>query len=442
MALLLPSRLTPASPTSRVSTVGSDAVHTQRDRAVDLTRVVLLGVVVLLHALMAGVARDESGAPLLVNAMEGWSGFAPLTWVVQVMPLFFVLGGFSGRTQWRKMSIGGATAGTFIAARMRRLLVPASLAMGAIATFLCALVIAGVPDEIIATAGFRIGQPFWFLAVYVGVTSLVPVMSRVHDRNRALTFGVLALGVVAVDAARVLTGVDALGLLNMAFVWLLLQQLGFALADGSFDRLTSGHRTVIAGGAVLVMLALVTNNLAPADLIAALNPPMGILVVLGIAQLMVFLRVRPALRRLAGRPAISRTVDAIGARSLTIYAWHMLVTIGLAGLLIALPVRLPSLLSAEWWLTRPLWSAVIAVLVAIIVVLAGKPEARRDSATVPVSCGRAVISAVIGGASIVVVLVCGAAPLAWALALIGVMCASALVCTRRTRIPQPTLSNL
>ncbi len=57
---------------------------------------------------------------------------------------------------------------------------------------------------------------------------------------------VLLAAVVAVDVTRLSTGVDAIGFLNLLLVWLLVQQLGFHLADGGVDgaraRRARGHR--------------------------------------------------------------------------------------------------------------------------------------------------------------------------------------------------------
>src|SRR3954464_11115553 len=74
----------------------------QRDSTVDVARAWCLTVVVSLHALMVGVSVSAHG-PVLANAMGSWPGFARVSWVVQIMPLFVVLGGFSSYTQWTRM---------------------------------------------------------------------------------------------------------------------------------------------------------------------------------------------------------------------------------------------------------------------------------------------------------------------------------------------------
>ena len=405
-----------------------------RDTAVDAVRALLLGVVVLLHALMAGVSVDADGSPILRNAMEGWDGFAPLTWILQIMPLFFVLGGFASYTQWTRQRAKGATAGDYVAGRVRRLLIPAVGAIIAAAVLLAALVVAGVPADVVATAGFRIGQPFWFLGVYLGCSALVPVMVRLHERHRVLTFAALAAGVVAVDIVRGATGVIAIGLLNMAFVWLLLQQLGFAVADGSLDRLRRGALLAVTGVAAGAAAVLIRTGAAPADLIAALNPPMAILVVVGVAQTAVFLALRPRLRAAVAGSRTAAVVSWVNGRAMTIYSWHMLVVIALAGILLLAHVGLPAPLTAAWWASRPLWFAAVLVAVALVVAVTGRREAARESAAARVGRMRATGATLTGVAGVVTILVGGSSPSAWVVGAVLVLGALRLAGGRAGRL--------
>src|SRR5690606_28859796 len=212
-AVTAPARTAPAAAPAR----------TARDSSIDLARAWCLVIVVGLHALMVGVSVS-AGAAQLETAMDGWSGFAAPSWLAQVMPLFFVLGGFSSATQWTRLRTRGVSGHAYVAMRMRRLLPPALGAMGVTALALLALALSGVPGEIVAIAGFRMGQVLWFLGVYLLCTALVPLMVRLHRSAPWATVAVLAALVVGVDAARLATEVQAIGFANLLFVWLLLQQ--------------------------------------------------------------------------------------------------------------------------------------------------------------------------------------------------------------------------
>jgi hypothetical protein len=188
-----------------------------RDPSVDAIRIVLLVAVFLLHAMMCGISV-EAGGPVLENALEGQEWFGPVSWVVQIMPLFFIAGGFSSFHHWRSMRARGATPSEYVRSRLERLVRPAVALVAVVGASLLALAAAGLPADLVATAGFRIGQPLWFLGVYIAISALVPVMLRAHERARILTPLALLAGVVAVDVVRLATGVEAIGYLNLLLV--------------------------------------------------------------------------------------------------------------------------------------------------------------------------------------------------------------------------------
>ncbi len=361
-----------------------------RDSSVDAIRVVLLVVVFLQHAVMVGVSVGTSG-PVVQNALAAQEWVAPVSWVIQIMPLFFIVGGFSSFRHWRSMQARGGTAVDYVRARLERLVRPSIVLVAVIGVSLVALSLSGVPPEIVAAAGFWTGQPLWFLGVYLGTSALVPLMVRAHDRARVLTpIGLLA-GVVAVDVIRLATGVQAVGFLNLVLVWLLVQQLGFHLADGAVDASSRFALWGIAVGSLALLAVLTVVGPYPVDMLVNLNPPSVCLVVLGVAQVALFQLARPRIRAWASRPVPARVISAIGERAMTVYLWHMPVLIGLAGLSLILSLRLgvnlPLPLSSEWWLTRPLWLLGAAVVVALVTLTVGplravaSPRAPRQSSS-------------------------------------------------------------
>jgi peptidoglycan/LPS O-acetylase OafA/YrhL len=386
---------------------------TRRDAAVDLGRAGALVAVVLLHALMVGVSTGPAG-PVLVNAMEAWPGFAALSWLVQVMPLFFLLGGFSSFTQWTRMRDRGAGYGDYLATRLRRLFVPGVAAFAATAVLLSAVNLSGAPADIVAVAGFRIGQPLWFLGVYVLCTVAVPPMVALHVRAPVVGLAAPAALAVAVDVVRGATGVPALGYANLVFVWLAVQQLGFWFASGRFDRLSRGRLMLVAVSAACVLAVVCSTGAWSFDMLANLNPPTPALMVLAVVQLAGFLLLAPALRRVAARPVARVSVDWISARAMTVYLWHMPAVIALAGALLLSGVPLPVPLSADWWLSRPLWFASVLAVVGIVVVAAGRFEGSTHAAgDRPLGLVRTLVAAVAGAGGVVLALLGGSALAAW-----------------------------
>lgn len=356
---------------------GRDPRASQRDAAIDAARAACLVVVFALHAMMVGVSVG-AGGPVLENALEHWGGFAAATWFVQIMPLFFVIGGYSAWSQWRRMQERGADAAAYVRGRLARLVRPAIALVAVVGLALAALTLAGLPAEVVATAGFRIGQPLWFLAVYLACTSLVPLMARAHARHPFATVGALLAVVVVVDGVRMTTGVDAIGFANLLAVWLLVQQGGFFLADGTVERMPRAARLIVALAALGVLAALTLAGPYSPDLLMNLNPPTVCLVVLGVAQLMLFSLVRPALRRWAARPRPARTIARFGEWGMTLYLWHMPAFVLLAGVLLWLHglvgLALPVPLTPEWWATRPVWLVAAAGATALLVLVFARWE--------------------------------------------------------------------
>lgn len=431
--------------TARASTgrqaTGRSRSGVARDPGIDAVRVALLVVVFALHAMMFGVEVGPDG-PVLRNALEHQAWFGPVSWVVQIMPLFFIAGGFSSLQHWRSMRSRGSTAGDYVRARLERLVRPTIALVAVVATVLAALSLAGLPAELVATAGYRIGQPLWFLAVYIATSALVPLMVRAHERARVLTPLALLAGVVAVDVLRLATGVEAIGLVNLLLVWLLVQQLGFHLADGAFDRMGRGTLTALAGGSLGLLAALTVVGPYPVDMLVNLNPPTVCLVVLGVAQLAVFQLARPRIRAWVERSDAAGVVSAVGERAMTAYLWHMPVLIALAGALLVanatLGLPLPQPLSVEWWATRPAWLAAGAGLVVPAVLVLARFEHGRGTGhaagTTPRPAGwSTAIDVVCGVAGVAVVLVTGFGPLQAVLSL-GLLGLAVLGTARTTTV--------
>lgn len=110
------------------------------------------------------------------------------------------------------------------------------------------------------------------------------------------------------------------------------------------------------------------------------------MLLLGMAQGgLILLAEKPLARWLENRRVWFAAV-AVNARIMTLYLWHLTAMVLLIGaLLLASGVGLgvePG--SAAWWLTRPLWIGVLAVVVTGFVALLGRFEnPRRDTRPAP-----------------------------------------------------------
>ena len=84
---------------------------TQRDLVVDLVRTACVVLVVVVHITMVGVAVGPDGIAVTSPLQEApW--YVAATWIGQVMPLFFVVGGFASAVGWRGAVRRAAASGT------------------------------------------------------------------------------------------------------------------------------------------------------------------------------------------------------------------------------------------------------------------------------------------------------------------------------------------
>ena len=139
-----------------------------RDRAVDVARLAALVVVMFGHCALL-LATIDTGGLRIGNLLGELPAIAPITWVVQVMPLFFLAGGAAGAYGWR----AGTPWGTWLFTRAQRLCRPVFWYLAAWTVgILVARMILGA--ESAAALGRECVALLWFLGVYLVVLGFVP----------------------------------------------------------------------------------------------------------------------------------------------------------------------------------------------------------------------------------------------------------------------------
>lgn len=341
-----------------------------RDLSIDFVRAICLPVVVLLHALQMGIEGDPLRA---FNALAEWRPLAWLTWIGMIMPTFFIAGGFAGITTWRRLRHRGETAGEYIRVRALRLARPVLLAMLGVLATLGVLALCGADPEFLRTFAFRLAEPLWFIAVYAICTSFVPLMAWFHRRAAWATYLTLAALVVAVDLAGRHLGLP-LGALNWLFLWLFVQQLGFGVRDQWYSRRPWWLLLLLAATAYgLMFFAVFVMGYEP-DMIANLNPPTVLLLLLGLAQVYLFTLLQPAIRALMRIRPVLMVIGALGIFGMVIYLWHTVAMAVVVGAQLALGLPFPSVLTPEWWITRVPWVIAIVAVIAVFCVIVPRLE--------------------------------------------------------------------
>lgn len=345
----------------------AEATPASRNRVVDLVRVVSILVVVFGHWLMAAITyADGEIVPGHLLELTTWTH--PLTWVFQVMPLFFFVGGYSNALSWRSARSRGERYGSWLRARLRRLALPVVplLVVWSVGGWIGLRL--GLDWEILQLASRVALVPTWFLAAYVVIVTLAPPALALWERFGwwSITAGIVAAGVA--DLLSIAGDVVPAGFLNYVFVWATVHQLGYAWVDGRVAGVARRVGLLVTG--LVVTLALVQFGPYPVAMVGLDTaqvtnsyPPRVTLAFLGMFQAGLVLVFEPVLARMMSGIRAWSGVVVVSARIMTLYLWHltaMVVVIGLALLVDGWGFGIEPL-SGTWWLTRPIWFLVLIV---------------------------------------------------------------------------------
>jgi fucose 4-O-acetylase-like acetyltransferase len=355
-----PSRLAAATPPDR-------------DRFVDLLRVASIAVVVLGHWTMAAIVRRD-GAIRADNALAYAHWFQPATWLLQVMPVFFVVLGY---TNARALSRPGASAARLCAARLDRLALPVSAFAAAWLIAAAALLAGGVQEPTAHDLARVAGQPLWFLAVYLLLVLVAPAQFALRRRRPWAVVVALPPVAVVLDVLRLTDLAPAAAILNYLAVFMVAQEIGFHYADGRLQRLPRSALLGAAGGSLAALTLLTTLGPYPVSMVGVpgesmsnMSPPTVCLLLVTVLQMSLLLLARPRLERLLQRPAVWRTTVAGNTVVLSVFLWHLTAFGVVAAAAAGIGAPLPRPASAAWWLAKPAWllaaGAVLALLVAAV----------------------------------------------------------------------------
>lgn len=355
------------------------ATRADRDRYVDLLRLSSICVVVLGHWLMAVVMWDEDGFSA-TNALDEIGGLWVLTWVLQVMPLFFFVGGFSNLRSWDSTRRKGLGYATFLSSRVTRLIAPVLVFVIVWIPVAVVLEVRRATEVVAATE--LLAKPLWFLAVYVLAVALAPVMIALHRRHRWMVPIVLVVGAAVVDVLRISFDAHPLvGYLNFAFVWLFAHQLGFFYADGTLTRMKP--RTLLFAGiaGLVAMAGLVATGIYSPSMVGMAtakisnnSPPSVCLVALTVWLVGLSMSLRPAGRRLLERSTVWRAVVVGNSAIMTIFLWHLTALFICAAVLLPAGFPQPEPGTAMWWALRPVWVVAELVVLTGLVAIFGRFE--------------------------------------------------------------------
>ena len=348
-----------------------DETEQAQAHSMSLLRILSLTGIVLGESLLAFVMRDDSE--------PAWAW--PFTWLLQLVPLFFLAGGHSNLLAWR--AVEGHYV-TYLASRVGWLIRPA---LGFVIAWLViplSLELLRAPESAVAAFSRLIVQPLWLLGLYLLVVAATPLMHRLHKALPVVTPMVLLAGVAGLG----FVGGSLAAHVGGVLVALLFAQLAFHYADRTLWRIP---RPVLLGVAAAAFAGLVLLTvfgaqpklqLAEPTGYAAFAPSIAGVLLIGIVQTaLVALPREPGLRALS-TSAPARVAAVVRAAPMTVYLVYLCAMLVLEGL-----VGVASRATGIGWLTQP--RTIFAVgLIAMPTLLAflwfeRRPPAAPEPATGP-----------------------------------------------------------
>lgn len=299
-----------------------------RDRAIDVIRIAALIGVVVGHTVMAtSTVRDD--VFIWSNLLTASPVFQALTWLFQVMPLFFFAGVAASVQSWEP----GSSWGNWLLRRCTRLYRPVFYYLGFWAAALVVLYPVLPVHVYRPVAGISI-QLLWFLGAYVLVLAAVPVLARITTTGRFVAAAVVAYGVIAVvDLIRIdADRWSALGYLNL-IVWLIPGIFGVGYRRG----LLSARAGLAVGAAVFaVNVALLVWGPYELSLVGLetqqlrnMFPPTLLLAGHAIMLCALAIAAAPTITRWAHRPRAWWLTVIGNSGAMTLYLWHIPVLLGM-----------------------------------------------------------------------------------------------------------------
>jgi len=373
-----------------------------RNRYVDFLRAISILVVISGHWLVAALYYHDGslspGALMEIQPDTQW-----LTWIFQVMPIFFIVGGYANAVSIQSARRRGVGYAGWLAARLSRLVTPLLLLLVVWAALAATLHYSGVSGHILQLASRAALIPTWFLAIYIMVVMLAPATYIAWQRWGFLSLGFFAILGALGDLAYFGSELKWIGWSNYFWVWLSVHHLGYAWRDG---RLPSPAKLVAF--AMLGLFALTLLILkgpyplamvgSPGGELSNTTPPKITLLALGIFQFGLLLAIEAPMRRMLSGLRLWAATVLINSMIMTLYLWHltiMVIVVALAYLAGGIGLGLePG--SSGWWLTRPLWIGFLFVMLLPAALLLAPLERRtRPSGSQIPSAARQITGAII-----------------------------------------------
>ena len=354
----------------------------ERNRYVDFLRAVSILAVIVGHWLIATAWYTDgelvTGHLLRLRPETQW-----LTWLFQVMPVFFFVGGYSHAVSLESARRRGAGFDVWLAGRLGRLVTPLLFLLVVWAGIALAMRMLDVSADVIQYMSQAALIPTWFLAIYIMVAILAPAAYRFWQRAGYASVAAFAIFAALTDLAFFAFELRFFGWTNYFWVWLAVHQLGFAWRDGRLPGAGVSFVTGVAG--FLILAALIFKGPYPFAMVGSPDeglsntlPPKLTLVALAIGQFGLLMAIEKPVQRLLARTAVWASTVLVNSMIMTVYLWHITVMVVVGGVMFltggagfGVEPGTPA-----WWWSRPLWIVGLAVVLVPLALLLSPLERR------------------------------------------------------------------
>ncbi|GAA2344733.1 acyltransferase [Streptomyces kunmingensis] len=365
-----------SSAASAVTTIDAKT-PAHRDRAVDGLRALALLAVPTGHWLLGGFTLDTHGALHNASPLTAFGFFAPVSWVLQMLGVFFLVGGYASVLSYRRAQERGTSTTRWLRGRLARLGRPVLGVTAVWAAMIPVLYALGVPETTLRTGSTLVIQPLWFVGVYTVITALTPWCIRVSSRLGAWAAAPLLGAVVTVDFLRYGPFASAmpswLSLLNLLPGWMFAYQLGVSWGEKRLGR-RAAWMLLVGGTALFAALLLAFHYPmsmvgVPGETRTNSHPPSLLVLALAAAQSGAAILLRDRIGRALRRPALWAPVVIINLSAMTILCWHQTAMLA-AAVPASFAGQIPGLTAGPdtvaWIAARLAWLPLFAALLALI----------------------------------------------------------------------------
>lgn len=343
----------------------------EREPSADLYRVIAVVLVVVGHWLLSAVTYHD-GRFGYDDVLAELPRTQWLTWLFQVVPVFFVVGGYANAGSWiRRQAAGGTSRGDWVRRRVVDLLGPVT-AYVVVVVAVVAMSGRRVDHTTIAISGWVVSLQLWFIPIYLVMMTLTPLAVAAHRRWGLWVPASLAVATAGVDVVTRSGHLAALGAANYVLCWGTIFQLGVAWHGGALRR-----PLLLAAGAAAVLASLIGLHLYPVSMIGVTgqtvkntSPPTVALLALACVQAGVMVAAAPHVAAWLRRATWRHLLRAANEKVMALYLWHMIPVIAVALACYPNGVLPQAALGTDfWWRLRLVWIVLMCVTTAALLTL-------------------------------------------------------------------------